>query len=65
MDVKVGDSLSSYPNLDFLHGNDAEDLLNKLRQINLPYKIVAMYAQGSRHYAWISLTKAIKKVKEK
>lgn len=61
----IGDNLTSYPNLDFLEANGPVQLKEQLDQIRLPYKIIAIYAAGSRHYAWVTLTKPITKVKKK
>ena len=62
--MEVGDNLSSYPYLNFLEGKSAEDLKDQLVQIRLPFKIISIYSVGLRHYAWVSLTKQIKKIKQ-
>jgi len=62
--MEVGDNLSSYPNLNFLEGKSPQDLKEQLDQIRLPYKIISIYMAGSRHIAWVSLTKQIKKIKQ-
>lgn len=59
----VGDNLSTYPNLDFLEADSPTELKSQLDQIRLPFKIIAMYSTGRRHYAWVSLTKPIQKKK--
>lgn len=60
----LGTNLSSYPHLDVLKASSAEKLKEQLTQIRLPYKIVAIYAAGNIHFAWVSLTRKInKKVK--
>jgi hypothetical protein len=56
-------SLTTYPNLEVLEALSAEDLRKQLIQIYLPYKIIALYAVGVKHYAWISTTKPVNKVK--
>jgi hypothetical protein len=52
--------------LEFLMGDSAEDLKNQITSIRLPTKIIAIYAVGSKHVAWIQTTaKIVKKVKGK
>jgi hypothetical protein len=47
-------------------GDSAEDLKNQITSIRLPTKIIAIYAVGSKHVAWIQTTaKIVKKVKGK
>lgn len=62
--MEFGDSLSSYPNLEYLEGATPQDLKDKLTQIRLPFKIISIYSVGSRHFAWVSLTKKIIKIKQ-
>lgn len=40
--------------LHFLLGETAEDLLEQIRSIKVPFGILAIYPQGSKHYAWIT-----------
>lgn len=48
-----------------LIGESAEDLHKQLTSITLPVKIITIYAQGSKHYAWIyTSAKIIKKTKK-
>lgn len=63
--ANLGDNLSTYPNLDVLTASTAEELLAQLKQIRLPYKLVSIYGLGSKHFAWVSLTQPIKKIKTK
>lgn len=65
MSTDLGDNLSGYRNLDFLTGSSPEDLRSQLTQIKLPFKVVAMYSQGSNHVAWIVPTQPIKKIMKK
>jgi hypothetical protein len=63
--AKAGDNLTSYPNLEFFTGSSPEDLEKQFKQIRLPFQIVAIYAQGGNHVAWLSLAKPIRKKKVK
>jgi hypothetical protein len=56
----MSDNLSNHRNLDFLVGIDAADLKRQLDSIKLPFKILSIYGQGNRHYAWVILTAPIK-----
>jgi hypothetical protein len=48
-----------------LIGESGEDLHKQLTSITLPVKIISIYAQGSKHYAWIQTSaKIVKKKKE-
>lgn len=58
----LGDSLSGYKNIDFLTGSSPEELKAQLGSIKLPFKLIAVYAQGSNHVAWIVPTQPIKKI---
>lgn len=58
----LGTNLSNYPNLDVLSDRSEQGLLDQLKQIRLPHKIITIYASGSRHFAWVSLTRPIKKI---
>jgi hypothetical protein len=61
---EFGDSLSVYKNIEFISADSPEDLRSILAAIKLPYSIVAMYSQGSKHFAWIVPSrKVIKKIK--
>lgn len=59
----MSDNLSNHRNLDFVVGVDADDLKDKLSKIVLPFKIISIYPQGSRHYAWVLLSAPINKKK--
>ena len=61
--MELGENLSSYPNLDFLIGSSPEELKKQLDQIRLPFKILALYAQGGNHVAWVSLSRQLIKKK--
>lgn len=59
------DSLNSNTStLDFLIGDSAEELRAQIASIHLPVKIIAIYAIGVRHIAWIQTTAKLKKVKK-
>lgn len=61
----LGTNLSSHPHLEFFQARTAEALKAQLDQVRLPYKLIAIYAVGNAHFAWVSLTrKIIKKPKE-
>lgn len=48
-----------------LTGESGEDLHRQLTSITLPIKIISVYAQGSKHYAWIyTSAKIVKKPKK-
>ena len=59
----VGDNLSSYLNLEYFTGASPEEIKLQLEQIRMPYKIIAMYSQGTNHVAWVSHTNKISKKK--
>jgi len=61
----VGDNLTSYPNLDFIEGKSPQELKDLLTQIRLPHKIISIYAMGTRHIAWITISRPIKKINNK
>jgi hypothetical protein len=54
-----GDNLSGFK-IQYLVGESAEDLRDQFTQIKIPYRIISIYGSGSRHYAWINTTMAIK-----
>jgi len=60
-----GDSLSRFGNIVFLVGESAEDLQAQLRGIKIMFNVVSIYAQGSRHYAWINPERKILKKQRK
>ena len=60
--TNLGENLTNYPNLTVFSDISEKKLLEQLIQIRLPHKIVSIYASGSRHFAWVSLTRPIKKV---
>ena len=45
--------------LTFIIGESAEDVLKQVSAIRLPVKIISIYAQGSKHYAWIQTSAKI------
>lgn len=59
--ANIGDNLSNYPFLDVFSARSAEELKGMLLGIRLPHKIVTIYGEGGRHYAWVSLTRPVKK----
>lgn len=62
----LGDNLSGHKNIEYLTGMSEEELKTQLLQIQLPYKIISMYAVGQKHVAWLDLTQPIvKKTKPK
>jgi|JI102314A2RNA_FD_contig_123_7180_length_759_multi_1_in_0_out_1_2 hypothetical protein len=63
-DFSPGDNLAGNPNIDFLIGSDMQDLVNQLRQLNMPYKILSSHTIGTRPAVILSLTKPIKKIKK-
>jgi hypothetical protein len=64
MSEDLGTNLSPYMGLEFLTGSSPEELLAQLRQIKIQYKILAIYAQGPNHVAWVDTgALKIKKVK--
>ena len=60
----LGDNLTTYPNLECLVSGSSEELLNQLNQIKLPYNIISIYGLNGKHYAWLSLTQKIRKIKK-
>lgn len=60
----VGDNLSAHKNIEFLYGNSPEELRDQLAAIQLPFKLITIYALGGRHYAWIVPTVKVTKVKK-
>lgn len=64
LNKEMGDSLSQYKNIDFILADDPEQLRVAIASIKLPFKIIAIYSQGSKHVAWIVPSrKLIKKTK--
>ena len=63
--MEVGDKLNNYGNIEFLFGDTADDLKMQLIQINIPFKIIAMYGLANKHFAWIVPSRKIKKVTKK
>lgn len=59
------DSLNNLVGLEFLESTDAEQLKKQIKSIQFPVRIIAIYALGGRHYAWIE-TRAniVKKTKK-
>jgi len=51
--------------LDYLQALSAERLLEQIKQIKHPIQIIAIYAQGSTHFAWVRVQGKIKKVQKK
>lgn len=49
--------------LEYLVGNSPEELLAMIRLFDLPTSIVAIYAVGTKHIAWILTTQKVVKVK--
>lgn len=48
------DSLNSYDEtLAVIESNSAKDLQSQIRSIRLPTRIIAIYAVGETHYAWL------------
>lgn len=63
-----GDSFSRFGNVTFLTGDSPEDLQRMLRELRIPFEIIAVYAQGNKHVAWINpireVIKKLRKIKE-
>lgn len=51
--------------LDYIQASSPEKLLENIRKIRLPVRIVTIYTYGSVHIAWIQTTAKIKKVRGK
>ncbi len=62
--VELGENISGYKNIDLLTGASPEEIKAQLVQIKLPYKLIAIYSQGSNHVAWIVPTQPIQKTKK-
>jgi hypothetical protein len=56
---ELGDNLSNYPNVDFIETTDANELKSLLMAIRYPYRILAIYSLGQRHYAWLAPSRPI------
>lgn len=54
-------NLSNHPYLDYVVGNSEQEVLDQLKQIRLPFKIVSIYSMGSRTVAWVDCSRPIKK----
>jgi len=63
--MAFGDNLSTFKNVQVLSSQTAQGLQDILQQIQLPFAILSLYAQGNRHYAWINPSKPVKVVKRK
>lgn len=55
------DAIGNHRTLQVIQGRTAEEVLAIIKAIPLPVKIVAIYALGTRHYAWINTSVRIKK----
>lgn len=63
MTMEIGDSLNPYQGLEFFVGSSPEELKDQLTAIRVPFKLLAIYAQGTRHVAWVQTgAQKIKKV---
>lgn len=58
------ENLSGHSNLEYLEGSNIKDLVEQLRQITLPFKILATFTIGTRPTVILSLTRPIKKTKK-
>lgn len=65
MAAQLGDNISSHKNIQVLSASTAVELSKILGSIQLPISIVSIYAQGSRHYAWIVPSRPVKVVRKK
>lgn len=54
--MEVGESLNILKNIEFLEGSSLEELRLKLREVHIPYKLISIYKDGSKHVAWIQPT---------
>lgn len=65
---EFGDIMSRFGNITFLAGDSPEELQRMLRELRISFDIVAIYAQGSKHVAWINPSREVikkpKKIKE-
>jgi hypothetical protein len=51
--MEFGENLSGSSNLDFFTAASPEELRDKVRALRTPHKLVALYAAGNVHVAWI------------
>jgi len=58
--MQLGDNLSHHKNLQVITASTASELATVLRDIQLPFSIISIYAQGARHYAWIVPSRPVK-----
>lgn len=58
------ENLSGHSCIDYLEGNNMKDLVEQLKQITLPFKILSSHTIGTRPCVIISLTRPIKKTKK-
>jgi hypothetical protein len=56
-----GDSFSRYGEITFLLADSPEEMQRMLRELRIAYEIVSMYAQGTKHVAWINAARPIVK----
>jgi hypothetical protein len=49
-----GDSLSRFGNVTFISADSADELQAQLRSVKIMFSLLAIYSQGSKHYAWIN-----------
>jgi len=63
--MSLGDNLSHHKNLQVLSASTATELEGLLRSITLPFSLLSIYAQGTRHFAWIVPSRPIKVVRKK
>lgn len=58
------ENLNNYQNLEFLVGSSPEELKDQILQIKTPIEIIAIYAVGARHVAWLRTHDKIVKKKK-
>jgi len=58
-------SLNPYDNIEVLRADSPEALIELIKSIKVPIKILAFTSSGNRHYAYIQGLVKVKKVKGK
>ena len=56
----IGENLTTYPNLEVISAKTAEGLQSSLKAIRIPHKIITIYGEGGRHYAWVQFSRPVK-----
>jgi len=59
------ENLNINQSLNYFKGNSEEELLDLIKSVRLPLKIISIYSVGTKHVAWFQTSaKIVRKKKE-